>query len=664
MRKNLVVLQEEASDCGICSLLSIMRFFKGDANKEKMRMLSNTTHEGVTAYNLIECAKSYGFQAQGLKLERIAKEYLPCIAHLKITKSFNHFIVVYREYDDYFLVMDPSIGMKKMAKEEFYQKFTKIIIHLKPYTAIPYYHSTNTLINKIKKFFLRHKLYIISILTLNLLINLLLIIISNFLNIWKIMPKQIIILMMSLLFLVNILFYYKHDLLIKKFSQQLNRFLTTDFFKHIFNLPLNYLHIKDTGEILKRIDDLMTSKEYLINAFINVLLNSLSLVLILVVLGGLNNYFLFIMMGYLNIIIIVSFLFSQKIPKLIKEELTQATNFNSLVTDTVNGLTSINHCNERKFVLNKIMQSLDNYQFSNLNYVKKLYQLNSLKRLILYSFMIIQSLIIYYYFSQDVSMSIFILSLTNIGYEAINNISEAFIGFKYIWGILHKVNDFYEINTLDKGSRVVIKNIKFKNVNFSYNGLNNVINNMSFFIKNGEKVLLMGASGTGKSTICRLINGEYLKYAGSIKLSNVELKYINNLSFKDNITYLSQEEHLFLGTIKENIVMGLKMHDEEFKKIIDICYLEEVLAKKVFKEHTLLLNEAYDLSGGERQRIILARMLAHMKNILILDEPLSEVSIEVEKKIIANIIKNYPKVTLIYISHRRVEDCFDRVLYV
>ena len=128
-------------------------------------------------------------------------------------------------------------------------------------------------------------------------------------------------------------------------------------------------------------------------------------------------------------------------------------------------------------------------------------------------------------------------------------------------------------------------------------------------------------------------------------------KFLNsNMRVKNSLVELAPSE-------KDN-------YDEIFKKIIDVCYLEEVLAKKVFKEHTLLLNEAYDLSGGERQRIILARMLAHMKNILMVDEPLSEVSIEVEKKIIANIIKNYPKVTLIYISHRRVEDCFDRVLYV
>ena len=92
-----VVLQDGIKDCGICSLLSIIRFYGGEVSKEYLREITNTTKDGVTLYNLIEGAKVIGFDAIGLsgKIENIDVNNLPCIAHFIVNKSYKHFVVLY-----------------------------------------------------------------------------------------------------------------------------------------------------------------------------------------------------------------------------------------------------------------------------------------------------------------------------------------------------------------------------------------------------------------------------------------------------------------------------------------------------------------------------------------------------------------------------------------
>ena len=93
-----VVLQDGIKDCGICCLLSIIRYYGGEVSKEYLREITNTTKDGVSLYNLIEAAKLLGFEAKGLtgKLKDINVNNLPCIVHFIVNKSYKHFVVLYQ----------------------------------------------------------------------------------------------------------------------------------------------------------------------------------------------------------------------------------------------------------------------------------------------------------------------------------------------------------------------------------------------------------------------------------------------------------------------------------------------------------------------------------------------------------------------------------------
>ena len=118
-----VVLQDGIKDCGICSLLSIIRYYGGDVSKEYLREITNTTKEGVSFYQLIEASKKLGIDAVGMNgdITKIDENNLPCIAHIIVNKNYKHFVVIYNIDNKKRLVtlMDPAKGRKCISFSEF-----------------------------------------------------------------------------------------------------------------------------------------------------------------------------------------------------------------------------------------------------------------------------------------------------------------------------------------------------------------------------------------------------------------------------------------------------------------------------------------------------------------------------------------------------------------
>ena len=125
MKKSLVkiVLQDGIKDCGICSLLSIIRFFGGDVSKEYLREITNTTKDGVSAFGLIDGARKIGFEAVGVcgEILDIKENNLPCIGHILTNKKFKHFVVIYKidKVKEKVYVMDPAIGRRVLSFIEY-----------------------------------------------------------------------------------------------------------------------------------------------------------------------------------------------------------------------------------------------------------------------------------------------------------------------------------------------------------------------------------------------------------------------------------------------------------------------------------------------------------------------------------------------------------------
>lgn len=200
--------------------------------------------------------------------------------------------------------------------------------------------------------------------------------------------------------------------------------------------------------------------------------------------------------------------------------------------------------------------------------------------------------------------------------------------------------------------KINIDTIEFKNVSFSYgeNASTNVLQNISFKIKKGEKVALIGRCGSGKSTLLKIMSKLYPIKEGKIFINDKEINDYSSLFLKKHILYVNQNATLLSGTILSNIKFF--KNNKNLDTILETCEIKDIIKKK--KDGILSKVEAFgnNFSGGEKNRIILARSLFRNIEVLLLDDTLNAVDLKTEKKIYQNIQKNYPNVTIIQVNSR------------
>jgi ABC-type multidrug transport system fused ATPase/permease subunit len=243
---------------------------------------------------------------------------------------------------------------------------------------------------------------------------------------------------------------------------------------------------------------------------------------------------------------------------------------------------------------------------------------------------------------------------------AIIDYNNEFIKFKEPY---KRITDLLDSENVNKGYYIPIdKNLNgkivFDNVSFKYEKAeNNLINNFNFKINHGEKIAIIGNSGSGKSTIVKCLIGILSINGGNIYIDDIDYNTYDNKWLKEKIGYVPQDSILFSDTIANNIAYGIENPREE--DIINAAIkanAHEFISKLPNKYQTLLEGtELSSLSGGQKQRISIARALIRNPNILIFDEATSALDPECEE-LVQNTIKdcfNDKNITMIIIAHRR-----------
>ncbi len=205
------------------------------------------------------------------------------------------------------------------------------------------------------------------------------------------------------------------------------------------------------------------------------------------------------------------------------------------------------------------------------------------------------------------------------------------------------------------GLRLPVRgNISFQNVSFRYQeGTPLALNDVSFEIRPGTIYGIMGRSGSGKSTITRLLQGLNPNYEGIIKVDGMDLREMDLHHLRTNIGIVAQESFLFSGTIRENI--GIARPNAGFDEIVRAAQLagaEEFIERLPRGYDTLLHEGGTNLSGGQRQRLAIARALVLDPPVLILDEATSALDADSEAIISANLLRIAQSRTIICVSHR------------
>lgn len=675
MKKEYVIKQRDARDCGACCLSSIIKYYGGYIPIEKIRLDTHTTIEGTTALNIIKASNIYGLDGKGIKTNYDellnSAQILPIIVHFKLKNNMFHFVVIYKIDKNKVTVMDPAKGYIKYSKKEFQELWTGVCIILKPRTKILKIHQEKSVLATFLKAIMEDKKILNLIIIFSICSLILNIILSFYLKISIDLLEY-----NSTSFIFAILLTYLIMTILKVFldrekskyeiylNKNLDGRMIIPFINHLFYLPSNIIKNRSEGEIMTRVNDYTSIKEMFTSLLLSFLLDAvlaLSTVFILYIIS--KKLFLILCLIVL-LYILVSLIYSPIIYRKLNDNIELETDFNSKLVENISNIESIKNLNIVETVCRKL-------EFANLAFIKDTYSFNNLinnERSILnfineIGLTLINCLGIYLILKNQLSLINLVTfnSLVSYFLTPVKELANIIPKYNILKVSFSKINEFIDLKEekILQETLLIDGDIDIKNLSYSYNGYQDVIKDFSSKIEKGTKVFIDGKSGVGKSTICKLLMKYDEDYKGKILIDGINIKDIDTSSIRNSITYVSQDEKLFTDTIYNNLTLSKEISEQDLKEVITTCSLEDILEKKPLRLDAMLIDGGANLSGGEKQRLILARALLQNKNILILDEVLSEVSEELEKLIISNLKKKYQEKTIIYVSHRKLNNCFD-----
>ena len=686
MSDKYCVLQDDLKDCGICSLLSIIKYYGGDVPKEYLRELTKTNKTGVSALNIIKAARELGFEAYGLKgkLKDIKKEYLPIIAHVTIDEKYNHFVVIYKIdlIKNKILIMDPKKGFVYITFSTFTSISTNYFLFLKKKQIIPKLTQKNNFIDILKSIIVDYKIVIIFITFISfiyVLINIInsynfKILFDEILNTINSDLLKIFILLLSLVIFKCLLNLFR-NILVNYFNFVINKKIVNHAFNHIINLPYLYYRNHTNGDLFTRINDLSNIKELISNIIVNIFVDMVLAITIVVVMIKINFTLSIIIITTLLIYGFITLVSNKIIVSNIRSNYEKLSIINNYLVEALSSFETIKNLSLQNYISNCFNTKYQEYNENRKILFNKINKSSFYKNCILYTgelTMLYFGILCLKDNTMIVSSLITFITLANYLIESIKKTFEASLLYQTSKESIRRIKEIYNIpeEKLLINKRQNLKKIEGRididNVSYSYNGVDNVIDGISLEISKGDKVLIYGNSGCGKSTLMQLII-KYLdnNYKGNIYLDGYDLKQIDLFSIRKNICYVSQNEYLYTDSVLNNITLGRKV---KYKNVLEIgksLYINNIVEHSNLGYNYLLENNGENISGGERMRIILARSLIGKYNIYIYDETFSAIDISMEREILKYLFSLYKDKTFVIISHRQSNvDLFNKVVHL
>lgn len=650
--------QHGIKDCGVTCLYNIIKYYNGNISMSKLRRLTKTNENGTNVYNIVNASNSLGLKAEAYKCEfnDLSKVKLPIIAHIKLDNKFDHFVILEKINNEKIIVQDPIRGKVLYDDISFKKEWTGSIITFDKMNNLVKEKQNGAFIN-LKSYIFLYKKILLFFLVLTILASLFSLLNSFYLSsLYNQKNNYHIVLFLFLLFSVfKIITDYIRNSIVFDFDNNFDSKLTNNIYKKILSLPLKYHHSRPVGDIMSRVNDLSSIKEFINFVSFSLITDFLFVIIIFIIIFFINKLLFLLLIIFALTYMFVYLLFRDKIYSMsliLKEKNSEV---NSYLIESILGIDTIKNFNiekERKLRFkskynnllklnvkyNKFILSIELFQ----NFIMTISNVFILfvgiklvnKGLLLFSnLIIINSLLIYFF-----------ISLKNIIY-----FDRILIDSKNSYNRLEDLLDEEEDNN-NKSNFNFNNNIEFKNVAYSYDSYN-IFENLSFNIDKGDFVFVKGDSGVGKSTLFKILTKQINDYKGKVIIDNTNIKNLSLNDIRNNICFVSQNEIIFTDTILNNITLFKEVTKKELEKVIRITGIYKFLKEKNISLNFLLEENGHNISGGERQRILLARALLQNKKILILDETTNGIDILSEENIVRKVKEEYD-VTLILISHR------------
>ena len=447
----------------------------------------------------------------------------------------------------------------------------------------------------------------------------------------------------------------------RNISQDVEHSLRTDTFNNVLGLDLQYFENKSSGRLMAILNDDVNQLEKFLDTGANKLLQTMTTV---IVIGGTFLYISPLIAIFAFIPIPVIIFGSFKFTKTIATRYTRIRNgietLNANLSNSLSGILTVKSFNREKREFERILTSSDEVKSANYHAIKLSAAFIPIIRIaILFGFT--ATLLIGGFMALDgeinVAMYSVLLFITQRLLWPLTELGDTFDTYQRAMASFKRINALKDTQPEIKDGTIKSKglnnSIVLEKVNFSYVENFPVLNNISLEIEKGSTTAIVGSTGSGKSTLIKLLLRLYDVESGKIIFDDENIQDLNIHSLRKNIGLVSQDIFLFEGTVFENIAYGnLDATESEIWNAARLSESDEFINLLPNKKDTIVGERGQKLSGGQRQRISIARAILKNPEILILDEATSAVDNETEAAIQRSLDTLKEGRTVIAIAHR------------
>lgn len=703
------VRQHDTTDCAAASLAMVCLHYKKEITITQLRDMMGTDLKGTNLVGLQKAANELGFTTAAVRVDRenfLSDFTLPCIAQVITDQGLAHFVVVFKKttiaddearrkhvlaeadtakHDtkkhkckDYVIIGDPATELKKISLDEFYKNFTGVLLLLNPTSDFKGGKiQQGGMIKRFASLLLpQKKLFAYAILS-SVIVTVLGIASSLFNKILmdEVLPyglKSLLVTLILVFSVVNItstLISFIRQWVLIHLSIKIDIPLMMGYFGHVFKLPMKFFATRKTGEITTRYSDASTIKSILTSITLSLFMD-ISMALITGIILFRMNATLFSISLFMTLVsILLVFVFKQPYKRINEETMQQSAVLNSQMIESLRGIETIK-CNANE---DTQLENLEREYMKSLKISLRSSRISTTQSLIssfistgfsmLTTFVGISQVL-----NGEITLGGFMAFSTLSSYftspisELVGlqmQIQEAGISMKRLTEIMDyetEQPEDHEYTAMEK----IEGDIEFKNVTFRYGSRSPALDHVSFTIPYGKKVALVGSSGSGKSTITKLLLKYYEPESGEIDVNGVNLNEYSNDSVRRAISYVPQNIELFSKSIYDNIrISRMDATMDEVKEAAKKADAHEFIRRLPLQYNTFLEEAGNGLSGGEKQRIGLARAFLKDSNLYILDESTSNLDFATENVIFDMIYNKLGDRSMLIVAHRlsTIRDC-------
>ncbi len=703
------VRQHDTTDCAAASLAMVCLHYKKEITITKLRDMMGTDLKGTNLVGLQKAANELGFTTAAVRVDRenfLSDFTLPCIAQVITDQGLAHFVVIFKKTTikddearhkhivkeeqlrqdeskkykckDYVVIGDPANELKKISLDEFYKNFTGVLLLMNPTSEFkPGKQKKGGMLKRYLDLLLPQKKLFIYAIVASVLMTVLGIVSSIFNRALmdEVLPYGLqsllvtLILVFSVVSLTSTLISTVRQWILIYLSIKVDIPLMLGYFGHVFKLPMKFFATRKTGEITTRYSDAGTIKSVLTNIALSVVMDVVMAVATGIILFRMNSTLFSISLFSSLLSLLLVIIFKQPYKRINEETMQQSAILNSQMIESLRGIETIK-CNAGE---ERELENLEREYIKSLKISLKSSKLSTGQSLVSSLISTILGMVTTYVGIMQVLNG----QLTLGGYMAFSTLSsyftspiselismqmsiqEASISMKRLTEIMDYESEqkpdqeYTEMERIDG-------DIEFKDVTFRYGNRSPALNHISFTIPKGKKVALVGSSGSGKSTITKLLLKYYEPESGEIDVNGVNLDEYSNSSVRRAISYVPQNIELFSKTIYDNIrISRPEATLDEVKAAAKKADAYEFIRKLPLQFHTFLEEAGNGLSGGEKQRIALARAFLKDSNLYILDESTSNLDFGTENIIFDMIYNQLADRSMLIVAHRlsTVRDC-------